>query len=100
MLALRVVDKSFNYSINRTSKELLYIPLKSDEKFKAKAVIDMFAYRFSKIFGSAIIIPLAAFFTLKILNLINLGLLLISIWVVFKITRLYQRLDKNSENES
>ena len=33
-------------------KEMLYVPLKTDEKFKAKAIIDIFAYRSAKAFAS------------------------------------------------
>ena len=50
--------KSFDYSIFNILKEMLYLPLKSEEKFKAKAVIDVFAYRSSKAVASLLIIGL------------------------------------------
>lgn len=37
--------KSFDHSIFRILTEMLYIPLKKEEKFQAKAIIDVFAYR-------------------------------------------------------
>ena len=37
---------------------MLYLPLKNEEKFKAKAIIDVFAYRSSKAVASLIIIAL------------------------------------------
>jgi AAA family ATP:ADP antiporter len=40
--------KSIDYSVFRASKELLYIPLSFDARFRAKQVVDAFNYRFSK----------------------------------------------------
>lgn len=48
--------KSFDYSLFSIMKEMLYIPLKVEEKFKAKAFIDVFAYRSSKAFASLILL--------------------------------------------
>lgn len=48
--------KSLDYSIFGIIKEMLYIPLKVDEKFKAKAIIDVFAYRTSKACASFFIL--------------------------------------------
>jgi len=50
--------KTFDYSIFSAVKEMLYVPLKTDEKFKAKAVIDVFAYRTAKAFASLLVIAL------------------------------------------
>lgn len=48
--------KSFDYSLFSIMKEMLYVPLKVEEKFKAKAFIDVFAYRSSKAFASLILL--------------------------------------------
>jgi len=40
--------KSFDYSIFRASKEMFYIPLSFDCRYRAKEVIDSFGYRASK----------------------------------------------------
>lgn len=40
--------KSIDFSLFGVIREMLYIPLKLDEKFRAKAIIDVFAYRSSK----------------------------------------------------
>ena len=40
--------KSVDYSLFRASKELLYIPLPFDARYRAKEVIDAFGYRASK----------------------------------------------------
>ncbi|MEM8727978.1 MAG: Npt1/Npt2 family nucleotide transporter [Chlamydiota bacterium] len=54
------VMKTFDYSIFNILKEMLYVPLGTDEKFKAKAVIDVFAYRSAKAFASLFVIALGA----------------------------------------
>lgn len=53
--------KALDYSIFAIIKEMLYIPLKVEEKFKAKAIIDVFAYRSSKACASLIILLLQCF---------------------------------------
>lgn len=40
--------KSLDYSLFRGAKELLYIPLSFDARYRAKEVIDVFGYRFGK----------------------------------------------------
>ena len=50
------VIKTFDYSIFNIIKEMLYVPLKTDEKFKAKAIIDVFAYRSAKALASVFVI--------------------------------------------
>ncbi|MFC1521059.1 Npt1/Npt2 family nucleotide transporter [Elusimicrobiota bacterium] len=42
-----LIFKSLDYSIFRASKEILYIPLSYDARYRAKIVIDAFMYRFS-----------------------------------------------------
>ncbi len=55
------VVKTFDYSIFNILKEMLYVPLKTDEKFKAKAVIDVFAYRSAKGVASLFVIAMGIF---------------------------------------
>jgi AAA family ATP:ADP antiporter len=56
--ALSVVDNSLNYSLQQSAREALYVPTTREEKYQAKAVIDMFVQRFAKL--AAIGIALAA----------------------------------------
>ena len=42
---LNTADNAFSYSINQSAKEALYVPTTEDEKYKAKAFIDMFVQR-------------------------------------------------------
>jgi AAA family ATP:ADP antiporter len=46
--ALSWADNALAYSLNQSAKESLYTPTTSDEKYAAKAFIDMFVQRFAK----------------------------------------------------
>jgi AAA family ATP:ADP antiporter len=55
---LKISDRGLSYSINRASKELLYVPIDPVLIFQAKAWIDMFGYRLFKVLGSVLILLL------------------------------------------
>ena len=55
---LKIADRGLSYSINRASKELLYVPIEPLLIFQAKAWIDMFGYRLFKVLGSVLILIL------------------------------------------
>ena len=55
---LKIADRGLSYSINRASKELLYVPIEPLLIFRAKAWIDMFGYRLFKVLGSVLILLL------------------------------------------
>jgi len=57
-MMLKISDRGLSYSINRASRELLYVPVDPVTLFRAKAWIDMFGYRLSKALGSGLILLL------------------------------------------
>ena len=59
---LPTADSGFAYGLNQSAKEALYVPLTRDEKYKAKAFIDMFVQRFGKVLaiGVSLAITIAA----------------------------------------
>ena len=59
---LNTVDNAFSYSINQSAKEALYVPTTRDEKYKAKAFIDMFVQRFAKALAVGVSLGIAAAF--------------------------------------
>lgn len=50
--------KAIDFSLFGVVREMLYIPLSTDEKFRAKALIDVFTYRTSKALASGLILTL------------------------------------------
>lgn len=90
--------KGCDYSVFTIIKEMLYVPLKLEEKFKAKAVIDVFAYRTAKVFATGFILAMQAFVPLRIQSsALSWGpILIISLWLFAT----YFMLKKNLEIEA
>lgn len=59
---LNTADNAFSYSINQSAREALYVPTTREEKYKAKAFIDMFIQRFAKSLAVGISLVLTTFF--------------------------------------
>lgn len=63
--------KSIDFSLFGVIREMLYIPMKLDEKFRAKAIIDVFAYRSSKALVSICILSLQFLVSTEILGIVS-----------------------------
>ena len=60
---LNTADNGFSYSINQSAKETLYVPTTRNEKYKAKAFIDMFVQRFAKAIAVVLSLGITMVFT-------------------------------------
>jgi len=81
---MKISDRGISYSINRASKEQLYIPVDPVHTYQAKAWIDMLGYRLFKVLGSALILVLAQWLPLGD-NAQHLGwltLLICGSWII------------------
>jgi len=63
--------KAIDYSFFSVIREMLYIPLKTDEKFRAKAVIDVFGYRTAKALAAFILLSFQFFTSSKPVYLVG-----------------------------
>jgi AAA family ATP:ADP antiporter len=77
--SLNTVDNGLNYSINQSARESLYTPLSRDEKYKAKAFIDMFLYRLAKVVAIGVALLLGAcvgeeFTAVRLLSFLTIAL--------------------------
>lgn len=81
--AAKISDRGLSYSINRASKELLYVPIDTVLIYRAKAWIDMFGYRLFKIFGSLLILACTRWLpvSMSLPQLSWLVLLICAAWV-------------------
>lgn len=61
--SLNTVDNALSYSINQSAREALYTPATRDEKYKAKAFIDMFVQRFAKALAVGVSLGVTILFT-------------------------------------
>jgi len=76
------VIKTFDYSIFNIIKEMLYIPLKIEEKFKAKAIIDVFAYRSAKSISAFFVIGMQYLYPSRVPYIFSLGpFVIFIIWI-------------------
>jgi AAA family ATP:ADP antiporter len=80
--AMKTADRGLSYSINRASKEQLYIPIDPVHTYQAKAWIDMLGYRLFKAAGAAIILLFTAWLPVTV-GLASLGWLTIVICAVW-----------------
>ncbi len=56
--AARVLDTSLRYSIDKTTREVLFLPLPSDLKYRAKPFVDVTMDRFAKALGALLLLVL------------------------------------------
>jgi AAA family ATP:ADP antiporter len=81
---LNTADNALNYSINQSAREALYTPTTRDEKYKAKAFIDMFVQRVAKALAVGVSLGITLVFTsfdhIRWLSLIVAGLAVI--WIL------------------
>ncbi|MBS0629121.1 MAG: hypothetical protein JSS30_02710 [Verrucomicrobia bacterium] len=77
-----VTCKALDFSVLGVVREMLYIPLKPDEKYRARAVIDIFAHRSSKAISSVLIIGMTAFFSSHLLTFLNIAIAILWIFAI------------------
>jgi AAA family ATP:ADP antiporter len=85
--------KSFDFSLYHIIKEMLYIPLRQEEKFRAKSFIDVFAARSSKALASFCILLLQIvqwYIPLQLSTAISMMLILIFTLWLFTLFSLYK----------
>lgn len=71
--------KAIDYSIFRIAKEILYIPASVEEKYKTKAVIDVFAYRGTKILSSVAILSLGTLSGASLPRMLSAAILVVMV---------------------
>jgi len=72
-VTIKGADKSLSYSINQSARELLYIPVPAEKKYRAKVFIDMFLNRFSKSFGAVLLLGLFALPVRPLITVVSLA---------------------------
>ncbi len=98
--ATKISDRALSYSINRASKELLYVPVDSIVIYQAKAWIDMFGYRLFKVSGSILILLFTRWlpFTVSMpqLSWFSVGICVIWIILIYLVRQGYHAVCQSS----
>ncbi len=89
--------KSIDYSFFGIIREMFYIPLKINEKYRAKAIIDVFAYRSAKAFASLFLILAQSLVFLNISIMISIISVVIAICWIKIISLLFKYKKENVE---
>ena len=83
---LNTLDNGFSYSINQSAKEALYVPTTKNEKYKAKAFIDMFVQRFAKAVAVGVSLGITMVFrefsSLRYLSAFTIGIIVVWVFAV------------------
>jgi len=81
----RVIDTSLRYTVDKTTREILFLPLPADVKYRAKPFIDVTVDRLSKGAGALLILVLIKDWGLGLTwqQLSYASLAIMVLWVVF-----------------
>jgi len=101
---MKGTDKSLAHSLNQSVRELLYIPISPEIKYKAKVFIDMFVNKFAKGLAAILLILFVSFSHFSIENIEKirfisiLAVVFIFIWILLnlQITREYVNIVKRN----
>ena len=100
---LNTADNGFSYSINQSAKEALYVPTSRDEKYRAKAFIDMFVQRFAKAIAVGISLLITTIFSdfnsLRYLSLVTIVIILVWFYAVRYAGRKFAQISEQDGNE-
>lgn len=80
----RVLDTSLRYSIDKTTREVLFLPLPADMKYYAKPFVDVTVDRFAKALGAVMLLVLIKpwGFNLDWQRLSYASLMMTGLWIV------------------
>jgi len=104
-ILIKASDKGLAYSLNQSVRELLYIPISPEQKYKSKIFIDMFLNRFAKGLGAIILAvllwlvprapgPQGGQGAIRYISLIVLAIIAVWVFLNFRIGREYGNLVK------
>jgi AAA family ATP:ADP antiporter len=105
-ILIKASDKGLAYSLNQSVRELLYIPISPEQKYKSKIFIDMFLNRFAKGLGAVILMILILIVprggesggpepTIKYISLVVLALIGVWAFLNLRIGREYTNVVKS-----
>ncbi|MFQ5865732.1 MAG: Npt1/Npt2 family nucleotide transporter [bacterium] len=82
---LKTTDKSLNYSLNQSSRELLFLPIPSHIRLKAKLFIDVFVNRFASGLAACLIIVFTLVLSLTVEQLSIVSLIFLLAWMAITV---------------
>jgi AAA family ATP:ADP antiporter len=80
-MILGITDRGLNYSIQQSTWESLYVPLDAEQKYKAKAFIDMFVDRAAKAGAAFILVALIAASGASVRTTVMISVVSTLVWI-------------------
>jgi AAA family ATP:ADP antiporter len=84
----RILDTSLRYTVDKTSREVLFLPLPADIKYRAKPFVDVTMDRFAKAMGALLILvlikPWGLDFDWQRLSLASLTLMVVWVFMALR----------------
>jgi AAA family ATP:ADP antiporter len=80
-MILGITDRGLNYSIQQATWESLYVPLEPEQKYKAKAFIDMFVDRAAKAAAAFVLVALIAASGASVRTTVMISVISALVWV-------------------
>jgi AAA family ATP:ADP antiporter len=84
---VKIMENATDYSLNNTAREILFLPLSRDEKYKAKMAIDTFFWRGGDALSNVAVRIITGIFGLGITAFAGLNAVLVIVWlfIVYRI---------------
>ena len=80
-ILLKITDGSLKYSLDNSTREIMYLPIPLNLKLKVKPLLDIFLQRFARGIAGIIIIVSTTFFGLGIVHMAGISILIILLWI-------------------
>lgn len=97
----KTFENASDYSVNKTTLQMLFLPTSIDIKYKAKQVVDSFFHRIGDVFSAGIVFLGTAVFTFGTKGFAALNLVFIGFWLVlvFLIVREHRAIEAGERPE-
>ena len=96
----RILDQSLRYTVDKTTREILFLPLPGDIKLKAKSFVDVTVDRAAKAGGALLLIllvkPWALNLTWQQLSIASLAMTILWVFMAIRARRGYLQAFRNS----
>ncbi|MGI9039416.1 MAG: hypothetical protein ACR2GQ_11205 [Gemmatimonadota bacterium] len=75
-------ENATDYSLNNTVRNMLFLPLTREQKYKAKQVTDAFFWRAGDVLSAAVVFAGTTWLSLGVAHFAMLNLVLVALWLV------------------
>jgi len=82
---IKGTDKGLSHSLTQSVRELLYIPIPQDIKYRAKVFIDMFLNKFADGLTGLLLIVISSFIQLTLPEISFLAIVFIFLWITLNL---------------